>query len=226
MSEPTTPDVAPVPAPSDRTRIRRIAEHGRYDRPTIDAILDAGLVAHVGLIDRTGSPVVVPMAYARIGDRVVVHGSAASRTVRAGAAGLPMCVTVTLLDGLVVARSLFESSMRYRSVVVMGDALAVDDPAEKLEALLQLSEHLMPGRTAEARHPSTKELQATRLFALTLDEASAKVNDGFPTDDPADLALDVWAGVVPMRTVLDQPVDAPDLREGITLDPSVRAWLP
>ena len=220
MSEPTDP-----PAPSDRTRIRRIAEHGHYDRRTIDAILDAGLVAHVGLVDPMGSPVVVPMAYARVGDRVIVHGSVASRTVRAGASGVAMCVTVTLLDGLVVARSLFESSFRYRSVVVMGDAVAIDDPVEKLDLLLRLSEHLMPGRTTEARHPSIKELAATRLFALALDETSAKVNDGFPTDDPADLDLDVWAGVVPMRTVLDQPIDAPDLRAGLAVDPSVRRWL-
>lgn len=212
------------PGPSERTRIRRIAEHGRYDRPTIDAILDAGLVAHVGLVDPSGQPFVVPMAYARIGDRVVLHGSAASRTIRAGGSGVPMCLTVTLLDGLVVARSLFESSFRYRSVMVVGDATAVDDPDERLELLLALSEHLMPGRTAEARHPSTKELRATRLFALALDEASAKVSDGFPSDEPTDLDLDVWAGVVPIRTVLDAPIDAPDLRAGINVDASVRRW--
>lgn len=212
--------------PSERTRIRRIAEKARYDRPTIDAILDAGLVAHVGLVTGDGSPVVVPMAYARLGDRVVVHGSAASRLVRTASGGVPMSLAVTLLDGLVVARSLFESSMAYRSVVVVGVAHSIDDPDEKLTALLHLSDRMIPGRVEEARAPTTKEFAATRLFAIGLDEATAKVSDDSITDDPADLDLPIWAGFVPVRLVADAPVAAPDVDRSLSVPPSVVGWTP
>lgn len=209
---------------SPRSGVRRLEHLARYDRPTIDAILDAGVVAHVGVVDAEGQPFVIPMVYGRDGDRVLVHGSAASRTVRAGAAGASMCLTVTLLDGLVVARSLFESSLRYRSVVVLGHATPIDDPDAKLAALLVLSERLMPGRVAEARLPNDTELAATRVFALPLDEASAKVSAGFSDDSDTDVALPVWAGVVPVVHGLGDPIPAPDLAAGIEVPPSVRSW--
>lgn len=221
-------DAAPDPdaAPSDRTRLRRLSDKASYDRAVIDAILDEGLVAHVGLVAADGTPVVVPMAYARQGDRVVVHGSAASRLIRAGAGGADVSLTVTLLDGMVVARSLFESSMAFRSVVVVGTAVPIDDPAEQLAALLHLSDRLIPGRVAEARAPTPKELAATRLFALPLDEATAKVSDRTITDDPADLHLPIWAGFIPLTLTHGAPDPAPDLEVGIECPPSVARWTP
>lgn len=208
-------------APSERTQVRRIAEKGVYDRATIDAILDAGLIAHVGIVDGEGQPFVVPCAYARLGDDVVFHGSVAGRLLRTVGAPGPLCLTVTLLDGLVVARSLFESSMHYRSVLVLGSARLIDDPTEKLEALLALSDRLIPGRVAEARAPSEVELRQTSVVALRLDEASAKVNDAWPDDGPDDVALPIWAGVVPLRQSWGTPVPAPDLPAGIDVPPSI-----
>ena len=212
--------------PSDRTRIRRIAEKAAYDRSTIDAILDAGLVGHLGLVGADGAPFVIPTAYARDGDRVLVHGSPASRMIRAGAGGAEVCLTVTLLDGMVVARSLFESSMAYRSVVVVGTAEAIDDPDEKLAALLHLSDRLLPGRPAEARPPTAKELAATRVFSIGLDEATAKVSDDGITDDPADLDLPIWAGFIPLRTTAGAPEPAPDVDPALPVPPSVLRWTP
>ena len=227
MTAPT--DDAPLESPgppSDRSRVRRLAEKAVYDRSTIDAILDAGLVGHLGLIGADGAPVVIPTAYARQGDRVLVHGSAASRMIRTGAGGAAVSLAVTHLDGLVVARSLFESSMAYRSVVVTGLAEPVDDPEQKLDALLHLSDRLIPGRTVEARRPSPKELAATRVFALPLDEATAKVSDRTITDDPADLVLPIWAGFVPLALTASAPDPAPDLGDGIELPDSIRRWTP
>lgn len=212
--------------PSERTRIRRIDEKAAYDRATIDAILDAGLVGHLGLVGADGTPFVIPTAYARDGDRVLVHGSAASRMIRTGANGADVCLTVTLLDGMVVARSLFESSMAYRSVVVVGRAEPVDDPDDKLAALLHLSDRLIPGRPAEARQPTAKELAATRVFSIPLDEATAKVSDDSITDDPADLALPIWAGFIPMSTVAGRPEPAPDVDPSIPVPASVTGWTP
>ena len=215
---------------TDRTRVRRIPELASYERAVVDAILDQGNVAHVGLVAPSdggeaggaGQPFVIPVAYARDGDDVLVHGSVASRLLRTGSSGAAICLTVTLVDGLIVARSLFESSMRYSSVVVLGCARVLVDPDEKLRALLTLSDRLIPGRVAEARGPSERELRQTTVLALPLSECSAKVNDGWPGDDEADLALDVWAGVVPLRTVAGDPLPAPDLRPGIPVPPSVR----
>lgn len=217
--------------PRSGDRIRRIPELAHYDRATIDAVLDAGMVAHVGIVDAGGEPVVIPMAYARSGDEVVVHGSVASRLMRhgaAGAAGAPdgqrvVCLTVTLLDGLIVARSLFESSMRYRSVVVRGVPRSIEDPEEKSAALLALSDRLIPGRVSEARLPTEKELAATRVFALSLDGATAKVGDGFSDDPPDDVSLPIWAGVVPLETTWGPPEPSPDLADGIAVPPSVSA---
>lgn len=220
-------DDSKVPGPpSERSRIRRLAEKAAYDRPTIDAILDEGLVAHVGLTSEDGSPVVVPTAYVRDGDRVLFHGSVASRLVRTSAGGAEVCLTVTLLDALVVARSLFESSMAYRSVVVRGRAVAVDDPEEKRATLLTLSERLLPGRVAEARGPNDRELAQTRVLALPLDEASAKVSGPEPDDGPDDVALPIWAGWVPVALTRGDAVAAADLRPGIDVAESVRNWHP
>ena len=186
-------------------------------------MLDAGRVAHVGLVGEGGQPYVLPVAYARHGDVVLVHGSTASRLFRRLATGAPACLTVTLLDGLVVARSVFESSMHYRSAMVLGAADVVDDEG-KVAALERISEHLMPGRWADARRPSRKELAATMVLALPLTEWSVKVSAGPPEDPPEDLDLPVWAGVVPLREVLGAPVPAPDLRVGTAAPAYVRTW--
>jgi hypothetical protein len=209
-------------APTDRVRVRRIAELARYDRAVIDAILDAATVGHIGVVGDDGQPFVLPVACARFGDEVLVHGSVASRLLRAGTAGASVCLTVTLVDGVIVARSLFESSMRYRSVVVLGRAREIDDPDEKFAALMALSDHLIPGRPAEVRATTDVELRQTKVFALPLDEASAKINDGWPDDPPEDVASDTWAGVVPLSVRAGAPEPAPDLRGGIDVPDSVR----
>ncbi len=209
--------------PTQRTTVRRLPERARYDRDTIDAILDEGLVCHVGLVDQ-GQPFVIPAVYARLGDQVLVHGSAASRLINVLAGGAPACLTVTLLDGLVLARSGFHHSMNYRSVVVVGNAREITDPEEKRRALDAIVEHVVPGRTAEVRPPSQKELRATRVVALSLDEASAKLRTGPPKDDEQDLALACWAGELPLRLVALDPVPDPQLRPGLLPDASVRGW--
>src|SRR6476619_666527 len=169
------------PASSPRTRVRRLPERGRYDREAIAAILDAGLVAHLGFVS-DGQPFVIPTLHARLGDDVYVHGSSASRTLRALADGVAACLTVTLLDVIVLARSVFEHSMNYRSAVVLGTATPVVEPDEKLAALEAFTEKLLPGRWAEARRPTRKELKATSVLRLPLDEASDKIRDGGPED--------------------------------------------
>ena len=190
--------------PTSRTTVRRRAQRGHYDRTTIDAILDEGFVCHLAVADDDG-PVVLPTGYVRIGDEVFLHGSAANRLLRLAADGLPVCVTVTLLDGLVLARSAFNHSMNYRCVVVLGRARVVEG-AEKVDALTAFVEHIVPGRSIEARPPDERELAATLVVAVPLDEASAKVRTGGPHDDEADLALDVWAGVIPLSLVRHSPV--------------------
>jgi nitroimidazol reductase NimA-like FMN-containing flavoprotein (pyridoxamine 5'-phosphate oxidase superfamily) len=202
-------------APSDRIRVRRIPELGAYDRPTIDAILDAGIVAHLGFTHE-GHPLVIPTLHARIDDLLYVHGSAASRTLKSVAEGIPVCVTVTLLDGIVLARSIFEHSIDYRSVVVLGTARLVDDPEEKLAALHAFSEQVLPGRWDDCRPPNDQELKATSILSLPLTEASAKVSAGPPEDgDSPDGALDVWAGNIPLVVTAKPPVPDPALRPGI-----------
>ena len=183
--------------PSDHLRVRREPHRGRYDRATIDAILDEGLVCHLGFaVD--GRPYVIPTLHARVGDRLYVHGSSASRMLRHAARGEPMCATVTLFDGLVLARSVFNHSVNYRSAVVLGRATVVEGD-EKVEALRALTEQLAPGRWDEARQPTPTELKATWILWLPLDEASAKVRRGPEEDEPEDLELPVWAGVVPVH---------------------------
>jgi uncharacterized protein len=210
------------PVTRDLTRVRRAPERGSEDRHLVDAILDAGFVCHLGYLvgDR---PVVVPTLYGRDGDHLVLHGSAASRAMRAGAAGLPVCVTVTLVDGLVLARSAFHHSANYRSVVVHGEAQAVEDPDDKVAALRVLTEHVAPGRWAEVRWPTASELRATTVLTVPLDAAVAKVREGGVNDDPADVGLAVWAGVVPIDTVLGAPEPDPALDPTLTARPPALA---
>jgi nitroimidazol reductase NimA-like FMN-containing flavoprotein (pyridoxamine 5'-phosphate oxidase superfamily) len=190
--------------------VRRLPERGSYDRAAVHAILDEGLVAHVGLAADEG-PVVIPMLYGRDGDRLLLHGSAASRLLRGGAQGADMCVTVTLIDGLVLARSAFHHSMNYRSVVVFGRADVVDDLALRRQALDRLVEHIVPGRTADARPPDERELRRTLVLSLPLAECSVKVRTGGPVDEPEDMGLPVWAGVIPLTQAAGAPVTADDL---------------
>jgi len=205
--------------PTDRIRVRRIPEKGRYDRAAIDTILDAGIVAHLGFV-HDDQPLVIPTLHARIGDELFVHGSSASRTLRVLGEGVPVSVAVTLLDGIVLARSIFEHSVNYRSVVVLGRARLLDDPAEKLTALEALSEQLLPGRWADVRPPTEQELKATTILALPLDEASAKVSEGPPDDgESPDAQLDVWAGEIPLVVRPLEPVPDPLLRPGIPVPP-------
>jgi nitroimidazol reductase NimA-like FMN-containing flavoprotein (pyridoxamine 5'-phosphate oxidase superfamily) len=211
--------------PSDRIRVRRNPKKGRYDRATVGAILDAGLVAHVAFVDR-GEPVCIPMLYARLEDKLYVHGSRASRFFRALAAGGPACVTVTLVDGLVFARSAFEHTANYRSVVAFGRFAAVDDPDEQIAALEAFTEKLFPGRWSEIRAPSAKELKATTILTMEIEEASAKLRSGPPDDDASpDADRDVWAGEVPIVTAFGPPVPSPGLRQGIELASSLRRLL-
>ncbi len=211
-------------APSQRARVRRLPERGRYGREAIDHVLDAGLVAHLGFVT-DGQPFVIPTLHARVGDDVYVHGSAASRTLRELGVGIQACLTVTLLDGIVLARSVFEHSMNYRSVVVLGRATPVVDRDEKLAALEAFTEKLLPGRWAEARQPTPTELKATSVLRLPLDEASAKIRDGGPEDsDSPDAELDVWAGHLPLTVTALEPVPDPALRPGIPLPPALRPY--
>jgi hypothetical protein len=190
---------------TDRTRARRLPQRATYDRAAVHDILDSGFLCHVGFVER-GRPVVIPTAYARVDDALVLHGSAKSRTLEALAAGAEACVTVSHVDGLVLARSAFHHSVNYRSVVIFGRATALEDRDEKLAALEAFFERLHPGRWADVRPPSEQELKATLVLRIPLEEASAKVRGGGPIDDAEDLALPVWAGVVPMRLVREAPV--------------------
>ncbi len=196
-------------APTPRTRVVREADRGVYDREAIYGILDEGFICHVGFVV-DGQPFVIPTSYGRSGDNLYIHGSAASRMLRNLDKGFPVCITVTLLDGLVLARSIFNHSMNYRSVVVLGTATLVQDPAEKIEALRLLSEHILPGRWADSRQPHERELKATFALRVPITEFSAKVRQGPPIDDEEDYSFKTWAGVIPLETVARRPV--PDAR--------------
>jgi|SRR6478609_10642665 len=185
-------------AVSERTRVRRVPHRAVYERAAIDAILDEALVCHVGLV-HGAQPFVIPTIHLRLGDLLYIHGSAASRMIERGGSGAPLCITVTLVDGVVLARSAYHHSMNYRSVVVIGQARAVVERAEKLAALTALVNRFSPGRAERVRAPNEQELKATSLLALPIVEASAKVRSGGPIDDEEDLALPVWAGVIPLR---------------------------
>lgn len=198
-----------VSVPTSRTRVVREPDRGVYDRDTIYRILDEGFICHVGF-EVEGQPFVIPTSYGRSGDDLYIHGSAASRMLRNLDKGIPVCITVTLLDGLVLARSIFNHSMNYRSVVVLGTASVVQDPGEKLKALRTLSEHILPGRWAESRQSNERELKATFVLRVPITEFSAKVRQGPPIDDEEDYDFLTWAGVIPLETIARPPI--PDAR--------------
>ncbi len=201
-------------SPTARTTLRRLPKRGSFERETVNGILDEGFVCHVGFVV-DGQPFVIPTAYGRRGDVLYIHGARASRMQKALAAGGEVCLTVTLVDGLVLARSAFHHSINYRSVVVFGRARVVEDEAEKNAALEAFTEHVMPGRWADVRWPTRQELAATTVLAIRLSEASAKVRTGPPVDDEEDYALDVWAGVVPLRLAAGAPEADPLLPRGV-----------
>jgi uncharacterized protein len=192
-------------SPTERTRVVREPHRGAYDRETIYKILDEGFVCHVGFAAE-GQPFVIPTLYARVGDAIYFHGSAASRMLRGAAGGMAVCMTVTLTDGLVLARSVFNHSINYRSVVALGKAELVTEPAEKLEALRAFTNTIVPGRWADARVPNEKELKATSILKLPLTEVSAKIRSGPVMDDEEDYALPIWAGIVPLRFQAEAPI--------------------
>lgn len=193
------------PMPTARTRVVREPDRGVYDRETLNSILDEGFLCHIGFV-LDGQPYVIPTSYGRDGDVLYVHGSAASRMLRNLTQGIPVCVTVTLLDGLVMARSIFNHSMNYRSVVILGTATLVDDPEEKRKALRALSEHILPQRWDDVRQPNEKELKATSVLRIPLEEFSAKVRTGPPIDDEPDYSFPTWAGVIPLEMRSGTPI--------------------
>ncbi|MGB2753017.1 MAG: pyridoxamine 5'-phosphate oxidase family protein [Pyrinomonadaceae bacterium] len=201
---------------SSKTTVKRIPKRGQYDRNTINDILDEAFICHVGFAIE-GQPYVIPTGYARVGEDLYIHGSAASRMLRELSRGVDVCVTVTLLDGLVLARSAFHHSMNYRSVVVLGRATLVTDTEEKYDALKALTEHFVPGRWEDVRWPTELELKATSVLKLPLTEASAKIRTGPPIDDDEDYELDVWAGVIPLTLTQHDPVPDPKLAPNIEL---------
>jgi uncharacterized protein len=190
---------------TDQNRVKRLPERGHYDRETIYHILDEALICHVGFVEN-GQPYVIPINFARVEDTILLHGAKASRLLKHVEAGQPVCVTVTLVDGLVLARSVFHHSVNYRSVVLFGSGRPVEEEQEKLAALEAITEHLIPGRWQEARLPSAKEMNATRVVSIRIDEASAKVRMGPPIDEQEDYTLPVWAGVLPLQEVTSSPV--------------------
>jgi nitroimidazol reductase NimA-like FMN-containing flavoprotein (pyridoxamine 5'-phosphate oxidase superfamily) len=215
MSQPYTP--------TTRTRLVREPDRAVYDREAAYKVLDEGFLCHVGFVV-DAQPFVIPTSYGRKDDSLYIHGSAASRMLRQMKEGVPVCVTVTLLDGLVLARSIFNHSMNYRSVVILGNAALVGDPAEKLEALRLLSEHIIPGRWADSRQPNEKELKATSVLRLPIDEFSAKVRQGPAVDDEPDYSFPTWAGVLPLEMKVGEPIDDARLMQGQTVPEYVRRY--
>ena len=205
---------------TDRTKLKRLPKRGHFDRETVYAILDEGFICHVGF-SVNGQPFVIPTGYARVADKLYIHGSQASRMLRSLAGGLDACVTVTIVDGLVLARSAFHHSMNYRSVLVLGRATLVDDPKEKYDALVALSEHIVRGRWADVREPNEQEMKQTTVLCLPMEEASAKIRTGPPLDDEEDYALPMWAGVLPLKLVAGEPMNDPRLPDGVPVPPYV-----
>jgi len=201
--------------PTQRSQIKRVPQRGNYEQKVIYQILDEGLICHLGFAINN-QPFVIPTAYGRVEDQLYIHGSPASRMLRTLLTGIEVCLTVTLLDGLVMARSAFHHSMNYRSVVIFGTASVVKNSEQKLEALRAFTEHVVPGRWAEVRQPSQQELQGTLVLSLPLAEASAKMRTGAPLDDEADYDLPVWAGVVPLQLVAGEAIADSRLQSGIT----------
>jgi nitroimidazol reductase NimA-like FMN-containing flavoprotein (pyridoxamine 5'-phosphate oxidase superfamily) len=205
---------------TERTRVRRMPDRGAYDRDVINAILDEAFICYVGFV-ADGSPVVIPTGFGRVGDKLFIHGSAASGMLRSLKQGIDVCVTVSIVDGLVLARSAFHHSMNYRSVVVFGKATLVDDVEEKTRALYAISDHIIRGRWDEARKPTAQELKGTTVISVPLEEASAKIRTGPPKDDEPDYALPIWAGVLPISMNYGQPIPDPKLSAGIEVSESV-----
>lgn len=208
---------------TERTRLRRLPKRGAFDRETVYAILDESFICHIGFaVD--GQPYVIPTGFGRVDDVLYIHGSSASRMLRTLSDGVEMCFTTTLIDGLVLARSAFHHSINYRSVVVLGRATLVDESDEKNRALESITEHIVPGRWADVRWPSDLELKATSVLKLKIDEASAKLRTGGPVDDEEDYAMNVWAGVLPLKIEKGDPVDDDRLPEGIEPPENVKNY--
>jgi uncharacterized protein len=199
---------------TERTKLKRLPKRGHFDRETVYGILDEGFICHVGFAPQ-GQPFVIPTGYARVDDKLYIHGSQASRMLRTLSGGVDACVTVTIVDGLVLARSAFHHSMNYRSVVIFGRARIVEDREEKMAALVALSEHIVRGRWADVREPNEEEFIKTTVLELPLVEASAKIRTGPPLDDEEDYALPIWAGVIPLSLQAGQPINDPRLPDGI-----------
>jgi nitroimidazol reductase NimA-like FMN-containing flavoprotein (pyridoxamine 5'-phosphate oxidase superfamily) len=208
---------------TERTKLKRLPKRGHFYRETVYGVLDEGFICHVGFAPE-GQPFVIPTGYARDGDTLYIHGSAASRMLRTLSTGVDVCVTVTIVDGLVLARSAFHHSMNYRSVVIFGRARLIEDPEEKMAALLALSEHIVRGRWADVREPTEQEIRATTVLSLPLVEASAKIRTGPPLDDEEDYGMDVWAGVIPLRLVAGEPINDPRLPENIPVPVYAREY--
>ena len=217
MTTTTTFDKTPL------NRVRRMPERGHYDADTIYPIIDEALICHVGFVE-DGQPFVIPTIHARMGDALVLHGAKASRLLKHAAAGNDLCVTITILDGLVMARSVFHHSMNYRSAVLFGKGELIEDADERMRAFEVLTEHIMPGRWADARLPNDTELSATTLVRMPIDMASAKVRTGPPSDEDDDYSLDVWAGVVPIRRHFGEPIDDPKRTHDVAVPDYVRSY--
>ena len=209
--------------PTERTQVKRLPKRGAYDRETVFKILDEAFVCHVGFVV-DGQPYVIPTNYGRVGETLYLHGSAASRMLRTLSEGIPVCVTVTLVDGLVLARSAFHHSANYRSAVILGTARLVSEPAEKMEALRLFTEHIMKGRWEQIRQPNEQELKGTTVLALPIEEVSAKVRTGAPVDDEADYDLPIWAGVLPLPVTAGAPVPDARLKAGIAVPDNVTRY--
>jgi uncharacterized protein len=209
--------------PTKRTKVQRLPDRGKYDRATVFSILDEGFVCHVGFVV-DGQPFVIPTNYARVDETLYLHGSSASRMLRTISDGVQVCVTVTLVDGLVLARAAFHHSVNYRSVVVLGTARLVEDPAEKMEALRLFTEHIMKGRWDQIRWPTEQELKGTTVLALPIEEVSAKVRTGDPKDDEEDYELPIWAGVLPLPVVPAAPIPDTRLKAGIAVPENVAKY--
>ena len=207
-----------------RTRLKRFPQRAVYERETLYGILDEGLICHLAFADESGQPFAIPTAYARVGDDIYIHGSSASRTLRAASGGIPVCLTVTLTDGIVLARSAFNHSFNYRSVFVLGTATPVTDPAERELALKEFAERLVPGRWPDVRKPTRQEIKATALLTLPIEEASAKIRTGMPVDEGDDLEHPAWAGVIPLELAVRAPVTDPGVPPQIEIPAYVRDY--
>ena len=211
-------------APTSRTRVRRLPELGVYERERVHAIIDEALYCHLAWVGADSDPRVIPTIHARIDDTLYVHGSSASSTLRSIKQGLPVAIAVTIVDGIRFARSMFEHSMNYRTVIVYGAVEEVTDREELEQVFDVITDHVAPGRSADARKPNDTELRQTTFVKLGLDECSAKISEGFPEEPDDDLALDVWAGILPLRTATGEPLADPLLRAGIETPAYVAGW--